>query len=276
MRTLCKLLTPLIVGLCQAAGAAEPKPFELGIAPYLPTATLVAAYQPLRTHLEEKLKRPVILTTAPDFITFQVRCLRKEYDMAILGPGMARFVQVEAGYQPAAVTKRNVKALVIVKRNAPFASLNDLAGRRVAMLEPMLILTQLGKELFRQAGMQPERDYHIQVVKSPSNAVHAVLQSEVDAGVTTVNLVLQLADDMKQRLRILTESREIPGLMFMLHPATRILHPKLQDILLQFERTETGRVFIETLAMDGLRTPAREEMKGLDSFLPEYRKHFQR
>ncbi len=205
-----------------------------------------------------------------------MRILRKEYDAIILGPGMGRFVQVEAGYQPVAVTKRNIKALVIVKRDAPYAGLKDLAGKRVAMLEPMLILTQLGKELFRQAGMQPERDYHVQVVKSPSNVVHAVLQGEVEAGVTTSNLVPQLADDMKQRLRILTESREIPGLMFMLRHATHIQHPQLQEILLQFEHTETGRKFIEKLAMDGLRIPGNAEMKALDSFLPEYRKRSER
>ena len=188
-RILSKLLILLFAGLSQAAPSAESRPFELGIAPYLPTTTLVTVYQPLRAHLEAQLKRPVVLTTAPDFITFQERCLRKEYDAIILGPGMGRFIQVEAGYQPAAVTKRNIKALVIVRRDAPIASLKDLAGKRVAMLEPMLILTQLGKEIFRQAGMQPERDYHIQVVKSPSNAIHAVLQGEVDAGITTVPVV---------------------------------------------------------------------------------------
>ncbi|MCB1892635.1 MAG: PhnD/SsuA/transferrin family substrate-binding protein, partial [Rhodocyclaceae bacterium] len=129
---------------------------------------------------------------------------------------------------------------------------------------------------FRQAGMQPERDYRIQIVKSPSNAVHAVLQGEVEAGITTANLIPQLTDDMKQRLRVLSESREIPGLMFMLLPAAHTRHPQLQDILLQFEHSEAGQKFVEALAVDGFRIPGSEEMKGLDNFLPEYRKHFRR
>lgn len=279
MRTLRKLLiVPLVLcaGLSQVIMAAETRPFELGVVPYLPTTTLITAYQPLRAHLEEKLKRPVVLTTAPDFITFMERSLRKEYDAIIIGPGLGRFIQIEAGYQPIAVTKRNIRALVIVERNSPYASLKALSGKRVAMLDTMIVLSQLGKEIFRQAGMHPERDYHTLIVKTPSNAVHAVLQGEVEAGVTTTNLIPQLAEEMKQRLRILAESREIPGLTFMLLPATHRRHPQLQDTLLQFERTEAGRQFVQALDMEGLRIPGSAEMKAMDSFLPEYRKRFER
>ena len=276
MRILRILLILLFAGLNPAAQAVEPGPFELGVVPYLPTASLVTAYEPLRAHLEERLGRPVVLTTAPDFIAFLERCLRKEYDAVVLGPGLGRFVQTEAGYQPLIVTKRNVKALVIVERNAPYASLRDLAGKQVAMLDPMIVLSQLGRETFRRAGMQPERDYRIQVVKSPSNAVHAVLQGEAEAGVTTANLVPQLAEDMKHRLRVLAESREIPGLMFMLLPTPSVRTGPMLEILLQFEKTEAGRHFIDTLAMDGFRVLGEREMKALDGFLPEFRKRFKR
>ncbi len=274
MRILRILPIILYTGLCQAATAAEPRPFELGIVPYLPTTTLVTAYQPLRMHLENKLGHPVVLTTAPDFITFLERCLRKEYDAIVLGPSLGRFVQTEAGYQPLVVTKRNIKALVIVERNAPYAGLKDLSGKRVAMLDPMLALSQLGKEVFRQSGLQPERDLHIHTVKSPSNAVHSVLQGEVEAGVTTANLIPQLDDDMRLRLRILAESREIPGLMFMLLPTNPARLGQVRNILLQFENTGTGRQFIEALAMEGLRVPSERELKAMDDFQPDIRKRF--
>lgn len=277
--TVRNLLILLFTGLGQDAMATAPKapePFELGVVPYLSTTSLVTAYQPLRTYLEEELKRPVVLTTAPDFITFIERCLRKEYDAIIIGPGLGRLVQTEAGYRPIIVTKRNIKALVIVERNSPYDNPKALSGKRVAMLDPMVVLSQLGMDALRQAGMQPGRDYRIQVVKSPSNAIHAVLQGEVEAGVTTANLVPQLSDDTKHRLRILAESREIPGLMFMLLPTALSRHPRMQDLLLQFERTETGQRFIDALAIDGLRIPEKREMKSMDNFLPEIRKHFKR
>lgn len=273
MRLLRILLILCFGGLAQAA---EPRPFELGIVPYLPTSTLFAAYQPLLGHLEKELERPVVLSTAPDFVTFLERCLRKEYDAIVLGPGLGRFVQLESGYRPLLVTKRNVKALVVVARHAPYANIKDLAGKQVAMLEPMIVLTQLGKETFRRAGMLPERDYRVRVVKTPSNAVHAVLQGEVDAGVTTANLVPQLADDMKHKLRVLAESREIPGLMFMLQPSSGLSVEQVRRILLRFEKTEAGRQFIDAMAMDGLRVPVEREIRALDVFLPEFRKHFSR
>jgi phosphonate transport system substrate-binding protein len=272
MRILRIILMILCAGLAQAATATGPRPFELGIVPYLPTTTLVTAYQPLRAHLEEKLQRPVVLTTAPDFITFLERCLRKEYDAIVLGPGLGRFLQTEAGYLPVVVTRRNIKALVIVERHAPYTGLKDLSGKRVALLDPMLALSQLGKEIFRLNGLQPERDLQFHVVKSPSNAVHAVLQGEVDAGVTTANLIPQLEDDLRLRLRILAESREIPGLMFMLLPGGSNRVRQVQDILLQFENSVAGQQFFEVLALEGLRVPGERELKAMDGFQSDIRK----
>lgn len=276
MRIPRMLLILSFASLVQVAKASEPRPFELGVVPYLPTTKLVMAYQPLRGYLENELKRPVVLSTAPDFVTFLERCLRKEYDAIVLGPGLGRFVQIEAGYQPLAVTSRNIKAIIIVERHAPYTRLKDLSGKRVAMLDPMIVLSQLGRETFRQSGMQPDRDYRIRLVKTPSNAAHAVLQGEVEAGVTTANLVPQLAEDMKHRLRVLAESREIPGLMFMLQPTPALRIDQARDILMRFEKTEAGRQFIDAMVMDGLRKPSEREIKSLDVFLPEFRKHFKR
>lgn len=276
MRIPRMLLILSFASLVQVAKASEPRPFELGVVPYLPTTKLVMAYQPLRGYLENELKRPVALSTAPDFVTFLERCLRKEYDAIVLGPGLGRFVQIEAGYQPLAVTSRNIKAIIIVERHAPYTRLKDLSGKRVAMLDPMIVLSQLGRETFRQSGMQPDRDYRIRIVKTPSNAAHAVLQGEVEAGVTTANLVPQLAEDMKHRLRVLAESREIPGLMFMLQPTPALRIDQARDILMRFEKTEAGRQFIDAMVMDGLRKPSEREIKSLDVFLPEFRKHFKR
>lgn len=276
MRIPRMLLILSFASLVQVAKASEPRPFELGVVPYLPTTKLVMAYQPLRGYLENELKRPVALSTAPDFVTFLERCLRKEYDAIVLGPGLGRFVQIEAGYQPLAVTSRNIKAIIIVERHAPYTRLKDLSGKRVAMLDPMIVLSQLGRETFRQSGMQPDRDYRIRLVKTPSNAAHAVLQGEVEAGVTTANLVPQLAEDMKHRLRVLAESREIPGLMFMLQPTPALRIDQARDILMRFEKTEAGRQFIDAMVMDGLRKPSEREIKSLDVFLPEFRKHFKR
>jgi len=276
MRIPRMLLILSFASLVQVAKASEPRPFELGVVPYLPTTKLVMAYQPLRGYLENELKRPVALSTAPDFVTFLERCLRKEYDAIVLGPGLGRFVQIEAGYQPLAVTSRNIKAIIIVERHAPYTRLKDLSGKRVAMLDPMIVLSQLGRETFRQSGMQPDRDYRIRIVKTPSNAAYAVLQGEVEAGVTTANLVPQLAEDMKHRLRVLAESREIPGLMFMLQPTPALRIDQARDILMRFEKTEAGRQFIDAMVMDGLRKPSEREIKSLDVFLPEFRKHFKR
>jgi len=48
MRIPRMLLILSFASLVQVAKASEPRPFELGVVPYLPTTKLVMAYQPLR------------------------------------------------------------------------------------------------------------------------------------------------------------------------------------------------------------------------------------
>lgn len=266
------LLIFLLAAHGATARAADPGPFELGIIPYLPTARLIAAYQPLRSHLENSLGRKVVLSTAPDFPAFLDRSLRREYDLIVLGSGLGRQAEREAGYRPLLATKRNIRALIVVRRDAPLAKPKDLAGKRVAMIDPMTGLAQLGRETLRQAGLVAGRDYAVVSVKSPSNALHAVLHGEADAGVTTINLIPQLDEDMKGRLRVIAESRDIPGLLFMLRPDAGIGAETLRNTLLEFAHSEAGARFVDELAIDGLRVPSAQEMKALDGFLPELRK----
>lgn len=261
-----------LAALSLGSRADDARPFELGVVPYLPTARLVAAYQPLRDHLEASLKRPVILSTAPDFTAYLDRCLRKEYDMVVLGPGLGRYVQTEAGYVPLVATRRNIKALIVAKHEAPYATLKDLAGKRVALIDTMTGLSQLGRETLRQAGLLPERDYRMLIVNSPSNALQSVLHGEAEAGVITNNLLQQLGEGQKARLRIVAESREIPGLWFLLGKNAGTGAENAKRLLLAFEKTEAGRRFVDGLALDGLRPVGEAEMKAMDSFLPEIRK----
>jgi phosphonate transport system substrate-binding protein len=258
--------------LSLAARADEARPFELGVVPYLPTTRVVTAYQPLRNYLEASLKRPVVLSTAPSFTTFLDRCLNKEYDLVVLGPGLGRHIQTEAGYVPLTASKRNIRALIVTRRDAPYASLKDLAGKRIAQIEPMTGLSQLGRETLRQAGLLPERDYRMLIVNSPSNALQSVLHEEAEAGVITNNLLPQLGEEQKARLRILAESREIPGIWFLLGKNAGTGAENARRLLLAFERTDEGRRFVDDLAFEGLRPVGEAEMKAMDSFLPELRK----
>lgn len=266
------LVSLLLAVLSLGSRASDTRPFELGIVPYLPTARVITAYQPLRDYLEARLQRPVVLSTAPSFTAFLERCLRKEYDMVVLGPGLGRLIQAEAGYVPLAASRRSIKALIVTKHDAPHAGLKDLSGKRIAMIDPMTGLSQLGRETLRQAGLQPERDYRMQIVNSPSNALQSVLHDEVDAGVITTNLIPQLKDDQKARLRILAESREIPGIWFMLGKDAATGTESAKRLLLAFEKTDEGRRFVAELALDGLRPVGESEMKAMDAFMPDLRK----
>jgi ABC-type phosphate/phosphonate transport system substrate-binding protein len=268
----------LACALLPAASAAPAQPsLQLGIFPYLPTATLLTTYEPLRQHLAASLKQPVEATTAPNYKEFIKRSLAGEYDLLVMGSGLGRYLEKEAGYVPLVVSRREIRALLLVDAQSRLASIADLKNGRVATLDPFIVAAQLGSQLLRQGGLHPERDVRFSVVTTPFNAAQAVILGEAEAAVVPSFLLTQLTGEMRARLRVLAESPAIAGIAIYARKGAALPPPsRLTNLLLDFNNGETGRRFAEKAQLDGLRPVRANEFRTNDAFLPEIRRQLAR
>lgn len=256
-----------------AAGETPSRPIEVGLLPYLPTARLLAGHEPLRAYLEQVFKRPVVLSTAPDFKRFQQRVLAGEFDFYVIGPGPGWQAHVDRGHEVLAVARRPLRVLIVTAHDGPVQRVGDLKGRSVAVIDPLTVTSQTTVVMLRQSGLEPGRDVRVRFEKIPFNAAQAVALGELEAAGVPDLIYPTFPEDIRRKLRIVARSEEMPGVLFMAAPSRDVPAPaEFQSALLRFAETEAGRAFVRDLSHDGIVKPNMEALRLLDRFVPETRR----
>ena len=261
-----------LFALLPAHLAAQPRALEIAIAPFLSARTLLTSYQPLQVYLEERLRRPVLLVTAPDFRTFVERTQRGDYRYVITAPHFGRLAQKEAGYRPMLVVKAKLVVIAVVDKNSPLRNLAELRGKTVAVPDLLAIVSMLGTQLLRANGLIPGKDVTLRSALSHNSAVLSVLRGESAAAFTSATTLQQMPEEIKGGVRILAASEEFPNTIYLAHPKAPAREvTQITAILREFAgKTPQGKtLYGETLGHLGLVVPNPRELQRLDPFVSE-------
>lgn len=269
-----RLLLATSLSLCLPAAHAGLRPLEIGIMPYLPTATLISGHQPLRRHLEATLSRDARLSSAPDFPTFHRRTLAGDYDLVITGPPLAWHAHQENKMTWIAVSDRVLRILFLVPNDSPIQRIEDLGGRSVATIDPMTITAQVASATLREHRLEPGRDVIMVHRNSPANAAQATLLGDAAATAFPSVSLPGLPIEMRRQFRPIHESHNLPSVAFLARNTIDLPTPgEMQAILFHFAReTAEGKEFLRQFNHDGLHAPDLKAMRILDQYLPELRR----
>ncbi len=132
--------------------------------------------------------------------------------------------------------------VVIVKKNSPFKSLKDLAGKRVAHAAPSSNSGNLApRALFPAEGLVPDKDYKVLYSGKHDSSIAGVQTGDYDAAAIADDVL----DRMVQRgivkpdeLRVIYRSKPFPnGSMVMAHDLAGELQKKISECTLSFRFT---------------------------------------
>lgn len=255
------------------ATAGQARPIEIGILPYMPTAALLTGHQGLRSHFEQTFKRPVAISTAPDFHSFQHRVLAGDFDFIIIGPGPGWQAHLDRKYPVVAVSKRMVSIYFLVPKDSPIQRITDLRGRALSTIDPLTVTSQTTMVHLREHKLQPGVDVKIRHEKTPFNAAQAVALGEVDAASFPNVAYPNLPAEIRVKLRIFHESEGMPGVLFLVRPAPDT--PSAEDFqaaLFRFADTAAGQTYLKEFNHDALLKPDLKALRALDRFVPETRR----
>lgn len=262
-----------LLGMAQA-WAAAPKPLVMGIFPYINSYAVVSQFVPVRDHLATQLGRPIQVFTASDFRSFFERTQKEEYDIVLTAPHFARLAITEANYVALATYKAELNSVIIVKRDSPIQQLSELRGKSIAVPDKLAIVTMLGTQLLREAGLQPDKDYQLVVTRSHSSAALSVQSSQHAAAIIGSTPFKQLPQEQQDGLRIIGTSATLPTQYYLAHK--RLGGRQIEQIrsaLLQFaEKTPAGQKFIEDSHYGGIRASNGAELKKMDIFSLEVKR----
>ncbi len=231
------------------AGSAE-APLVFGLLPTESSTDAERRWQPLMEHLAEVTGRPVKALKVVDYAAL-VEALRfGKADLAYLGPKAYVMARERAGVQPLAQEvplkgEPNYRGLIVAKGDSPLQTVDDLAGKTFAFVDPNSTSGYLVPlvHFVEERGVEPEAFFgEVRYAGSHQAVLLQVRLGHVDAGATN-NLDLARAieggDVNEGEVRTLWTSEPIPGSPIVarkdLDPA---LVTKLQSALVDYADPE--------------------------------------
>ncbi len=252
-----------------AAAPAHPAGNEivLGVFPYVTADQLIKSHTPLQRYISETLRRPVVLVSAPDFVTFDQRTRHGDYDLVLTAPHFGRVAEKSAGFRRVARTRNQVQAVFLVPNCSPIRHIRDLNGKSVMIAQPVSMLYQLAVHSMRENGLVPGKNVTILDTRTHNNAILAPLHGEADAGVTGLMIWEKLAGEQKQQLRVIGKSGSVPGLMVMATPRFPAQDvTALRQALLRFQHTAAGKAYFLATGLEGFEPIDDATMRSLDAY----------
>ena len=258
----------LVVLLVTPVYAAQPPPLQMGVLPYLSSERLFEKFLPLKDYLEAQLKRRIVLSTAPDFKTYVQRATRGDYDIYFTAPHFALLAETEQSYRRVSRFTRDLDGLVVVRRDSAVQRPEDLRGRLVITPAALAITSILGEQLLREHGLMPGKDYRLARTISHDNAVLTVYRRAADAAIIYTSAFEDAPVEVKQGMRILTRTSQVPNTMFMAHARLPTAeYRRLKSALLAFTRDGPGQKFFESPGLGDMGAITNADMNRLRPFL---------
>lgn len=264
------LLLSLLPAVAFAQTQTQAVALQIGILPMSTTRILLKNYQPLHVYLERVLKRPVELVTAHDFRTFHFNTIEGKYDVVITAAHLGRLAQTEAGYMPLARYKAPNYTLLLVAKDQPLKSVQDIRGKVVAGINPITLAVNETIIWLRGQGLNAGADYALLETPTPISAAYAVQNHQSVMAISSSQGLKQFPQNLKENVIVFATLPELPSLMWLAHPRMTAEIAGLKAALLGFTSESTeGAIFYDTTGYVGMREVTSKESSAMDQLAQE-------
>lgn len=260
--TAMAVLLPAMLHAAESSHSGAGKPLLFGVVPQQSASRLAEEWGPFLAEISRRSGVPLAFRTTPSIPDFEQKLGQGEYDLAYMNPYHYVVFHAGSGYRAfAKEADRKIKGIVVVRKDSPYRSIGDLAGRSVAFPAPAAFAASiLPQAEFGRQGVSIETKF----VSSHDSVYRAVATGLHEAGGGIMRTFEAADSQLRDGLRILSETPEYTPHAFAAHP--RISAATVAKVLAAMQSLaadEQGRQLLKPLAFKGLAAAQDAEWKDI-------------
>lgn len=224
-------------------------PLTFGIVPQQSATRLAEVWGPVLSYLSEKTGLELQFATAKDIPTFEKRLLDGGYDFAYMNPYHFVFFNEHVGYRAIAHRSgKGIEGLVVVAKDSPIQSLEELQGKKIAFPSPAAFAASvLPRGELRSSGIEIEPVY----VSSHDSVYLNVSKGFFAAGGGIGRTLNNTPAEVQEQLRVLWKTKAYTPHAVASHPRIEMSdHEKLQQALVDMAADPAGVALLESLSIE--------------------------
>ena len=231
-------------------GTARPE-LRFGIVPQQSASRLARMWGPLLTRLSDELGVDIRFETTKDIPTFEACLAAGAYDFAYMNPVHYTIFAEAAGYNALArQSDKRLRGLIVVRKDSPAQSLDDLSGAQVAFPSPGAFgASVVPRAEMRARGIAFEPEY----VKSHDSVYRAVVAGLMPAGGGVLRTFNAISPELRDQLRVIYRTEGYtPHAIAARGDVPANLRAALQEVLMEINASAPE--LAKSVGMNGFET----------------------
>lgn len=198
------------------ANLKEVEIIRFGIVPQQAPSKILLHWKPFADKMTELTGRQWVIKTAPSIPEFEKRLGAGAYDVAYMNPYHYTVFSSRPGYRAFARQKdKRIKGILVVHKESPYQSVEDLAGTEAAFPSPAAFAASvLTRQYLKSKGVPFKTRY----VNSHDSVYANVANGTQQVGGGVMRTFNSTAPEVREKLRILWTSALYTPHAFAYHP----------------------------------------------------------
>lgn len=250
VRSSLRIVWSLFVGcllVCQGVARAETA-YTFGVVPQFEARELASIWMPIISELSRRTGLKLTMKGSPRIPEFENSFAAGEFDFAYMNPYHAVIAKRKQGYIPLIRDETPLYGVLVVRKDSPYQSPRDLAGKTVSFPSP----NALGASLLMRAEL--DNMFHVKVVplyaQTHTSAYLNTMLGVSEASGGVMGSFNQQKPDIRDGLRVIHETRRAPSHPVLAHPRVPEAHRKLvQQAFLDMAETPEGAALLAKVPM---------------------------
>ena len=268
------LAASCLAALSPTAEAAVDSALEIGVLPNVSARVLLAQYAPMREFLSRELRRPVQVSTAPNWTRFHQRTLSLDYDLVVIAANLARLAQIERGHVPLLSYLPAMRGLLVSSVRRPVQQVAELAGQTLALANPQSLVALRGMRWLEENGLQRDRDFRTIVTPTDDSVGSLLVRGEAMAALLSGSELRAIPEALRTNLHVVTTFAEVPGFVMLASPAMPDADCRMikSRVLAFAGGSEEGRSFFSHTGFTAFRDITPGSMESMDPYVDATRR----